>query len=184
MIQSDISLQSKRFFLASLEKRKEFYAKLVSVVLVLFAWVCKEVLGLWALSLLQKHSIAFWFPACILAFLRQLGVHLLGTSVRSKLRFLWSFHFGRAEDWCLSVLTARPVNKTNHHSHFACIFHTQIHKYINLIYYRASTQISQRSLPDPPQSVARHDSGDTTSAIYAIVNVNEGNFNFKKFLRK
>ncbi|CAG9787228.1 unnamed protein product [Diatraea saccharalis] len=40
---------------------------------------------------------------------------------------------------------------------------------------RASTQNSQRSLPEIPHPVGRHDSGDTASEIYATVNLNEGN---------
>lgn len=40
---------------------------------------------------------------------------------------------------------------------------------------RASTQNSQRSLPEIPQPVGRHDSGDTASEIYATVNLDEGN---------
>ncbi|XP_028042261.1 uncharacterized protein LOC114252001 [Bombyx mandarina] len=36
---------------------------------------------------------------------------------------------------------------------------------------RASTQNSQRSLPEIPQPVGRHDSGDTASEIYATVNL-------------
>ncbi|CAG4945342.1 unnamed protein product [Colias eurytheme] len=40
---------------------------------------------------------------------------------------------------------------------------------------RASTQNSQRSLPEIPHPVGRHDSGDTASEIYATVNLDEGN---------
>ncbi|KAJ2947490.1 hypothetical protein O0L34_g17276 [Tuta absoluta] len=40
---------------------------------------------------------------------------------------------------------------------------------------RASTQNSQRSLPEIPHPVGRHDSGDTASEIYATVNIDEGN---------
>ncbi|KAI8420886.1 hypothetical protein MSG28_008071 [Choristoneura fumiferana] len=40
---------------------------------------------------------------------------------------------------------------------------------------RASTQNSQRSLPEIPQPVGRHDSGDTASEIYATVNLDLGN---------
>ncbi|XP_048004065.1 uncharacterized protein LOC125240253 isoform X2 [Leguminivora glycinivorella] len=39
----------------------------------------------------------------------------------------------------------------------------------------ASTQNSQRSLPEIPQPVGRHDSGDTASEIYATVNLDTGN---------
>ncbi|CAK1544050.1 unnamed protein product [Leptosia nina] len=39
---------------------------------------------------------------------------------------------------------------------------------------RASTQNSQRSLPEIPHPVGRHDSGDTASEIYATVNLDEG----------
>ncbi|XP_050665489.1 uncharacterized protein LOC126965773 isoform X2 [Leptidea sinapis] len=39
---------------------------------------------------------------------------------------------------------------------------------------RASTQNSQRSLPEIPHPVGRHDSGDTASEIYATVNLGEG----------
>lgn len=39
---------------------------------------------------------------------------------------------------------------------------------------RASTQNSQRSLPEIPQPVGRNDSGDTASEIYATVNLDEG----------
>ncbi|XP_063368969.1 uncharacterized protein LOC134657314 isoform X2 [Cydia amplana] len=40
---------------------------------------------------------------------------------------------------------------------------------------KASTQNSQRSLPEIPQPVGRHDSGDTASEIYATVNLDAGN---------
>lgn len=40
---------------------------------------------------------------------------------------------------------------------------------------RASTQNSHRSLPEIPNQVGRHDSGDTASEIYATVNIDEGN---------
>ncbi|XP_045525048.1 uncharacterized protein LOC123714703 isoform X1 [Pieris brassicae] len=40
---------------------------------------------------------------------------------------------------------------------------------------RASTQNSQRSLPEIPHPVGRHDSGDTASEIYATVNLDEAN---------
>ncbi|KAJ8724433.1 hypothetical protein PYW08_015907 [Mythimna loreyi] len=40
---------------------------------------------------------------------------------------------------------------------------------------RASTQNSQRSLPEIPHPVGRPDSGDTASEIYATVNLDEGN---------
>lgn len=40
--------------------------------------------------------------------------------------------------------------------------------------YRASTQNSQRSLPEIPHLVGRHDSGDTASEIYATVNLDQG----------
>ncbi|XP_013139688.1 PREDICTED: uncharacterized protein LOC106104250 isoform X2 [Papilio polytes] len=39
---------------------------------------------------------------------------------------------------------------------------------------KASTQNSQRSLPEIPHPVGRHDSGDTASEIYATVNLDEG----------
>ncbi|XP_013194065.2 uncharacterized protein LOC106137709 isoform X1 [Amyelois transitella] len=39
---------------------------------------------------------------------------------------------------------------------------------------RASTQNNQRSLPEIPHPVGRHDSGDTASEIYATVNLDEG----------
>ncbi|XP_026318571.1 transcription factor mef2A isoform X2 [Hyposmocoma kahamanoa] len=40
---------------------------------------------------------------------------------------------------------------------------------------KASTQNSQRSLPEIPHPVGRHDSGDTASEIYATVNLDQGN---------
>ncbi|CAH3981942.1 unnamed protein product [Pieris brassicae] len=40
---------------------------------------------------------------------------------------------------------------------------------------KASTQNSQRSLPEIPHPVGRHDSGDTASEIYATVNLDEAN---------
>lgn len=40
---------------------------------------------------------------------------------------------------------------------------------------KASTQNSQRSLPEIPQPVGRHDSGDTASDTYATVNLDENN---------
>ncbi|XP_037296839.1 uncharacterized protein LOC119189997 [Manduca sexta] len=39
---------------------------------------------------------------------------------------------------------------------------------------RTSTQNSQRSLPEIPHPVGRHDSGDTASEIYATVNLVDG----------
>lgn len=45
---------------------------------------------------------------------------------------------------------------------------------ILILFYRASTQNSQRSLPEIPHPVGRHDSGDTASEIYATVNIDEG----------
>lgn len=46
--------------------------------------------------------------------------------------------------------------------------------FVKLFIIRASTQNSQRSLPEIPQPVGRHDSGDTASEIYATVNLEEG----------
>lgn len=40
--------------------------------------------------------------------------------------------------------------------------------------FRASTQNSQRSLPEIPHVVGRHDSGDTASDTYATVNIDLG----------
>lgn len=55
----------------------------------------------------------------------------------------------------------------------------------SLFLNRASTQNSQRSLPEIPHPVGRHDSGDTASEIYATVNLDEGTlFCQKHFIKK